>query len=65
LTLVVGAGLFVRTFDALMAKGPGFVTSSLVSFGIDAMRGGYSNAEGERVMGRIDEAIHHSPMIQT
>src|SRR5215471_5779432 len=64
LTLVVGAGLFVRTFDALMAKGPGFVTSSLVSFGIDAMRGGYSNAEGERVIGRIDEAIHHSPMIQ-
>jgi predicted permease len=64
LTLVVGAGLFVRTFDALMAKGPGFVTSSLVSFGIDAMRGGYSNAEGERVMGRIDEALRHSPMIQ-
>ena len=64
LTLVVGAGLFVRTFDALMAKGPGFVTSSLVSFGIDAMRGGYSNAEGERVIGRIDESIHHSPMIQ-
>jgi predicted permease len=65
LTLVVGAGLFVRTFDALIAKGPGFVTSSLVSFGIDAVRGGYSNAEGERVMGRIDEAIHHSPMIRT
>jgi predicted permease len=64
LTLVVGAGLFVRTLDALMAKGPGFVTSSLVSFGIDPMRAGYSNAEGERVMGRIDEAIHHSPMIQ-
>ena len=64
LTLVVGAGLFVRTFDALIAKGPGFVTSSLVSFGIDAMRGGYSNAEGESVMGRIDEAIQHSPMIQ-
>jgi predicted permease len=63
-TLVVGAGLFVRTFDALMAKGPGFVPSSLVSFGIDAMRAGYSNAEGEGVMGRIDEAIHHSPMSQ-
>jgi predicted permease len=64
LTLVVGAGLFVRTFDALMAKGPGFVTSSLVSFGIDAQRNGYSTPEGERVMGRIDEAIHHSPLIQ-
>ena len=24
LTLVVGAALFVRTLDALMAKGPGF-----------------------------------------
>ena len=64
LTLVVGAGLFVRTFEALMAKGPGFVTSSLVSFGIDAIRGGYSNAEGERVLGRIDEAIHKSPMVR-
>jgi len=64
LTLVVGAGLFVRTLDALMAKGPGFVTSRLVSFGIDAMRGGYSTAEGERVMGRISEAIHNSPIFQ-
>lgn len=64
LTLVVGAGLFVRTFDALMAKGLGFVTSSLVSFGIDATRGGYSNIEGEKLLARIDDAIHRSPMIQ-
>jgi predicted permease len=64
LTLVVGAGLFVRTLDALMAKGPGFVTSSLVSFDIDATREGYSTPEGEKMMGRIDEAIHHSPIIQ-
>jgi predicted permease len=64
LTLVVGAGLFVRTLDALMAQGPGFVTSNLVSFSIDAMRAGYSTAEGERAIGRIDEAIHHSPIIQ-
>jgi predicted permease len=64
LTLVVGAGLFVRTFDALITKGPGFVTSSLVSFGIDAMRGGYSNAEGEKMMAHVEDAIHRSPMIQ-
>jgi predicted permease len=64
LTLVVGAGLFVRTLDALMAKGPGFVTSSLVSFGIDAMQDGYSSAEGENLMGRIDEAIRLSPIAQ-
>jgi predicted permease len=64
LTLVVGAGFFVRTLDALMAQGPGFVTSNLVSFGIDAMRAGYSTTEGEKAISRIDEAIHHSPIIQ-
>ena len=65
LTLVIEATLFVRTLDALMAKGPGFVTSSLVSFGIDAQRDGYSTREGERLMGRIEEAIRHSPIIQS
>ncbi len=65
LTLVAGAALFVRTLDALMAKGPGFVTSSLVSFGIDAQRDGYSTPEGERLMGRIEEAIRHSPITQS
>jgi predicted permease len=64
LMLISAAGLFVRSLDALMAQGPGFVTSNLVSFGIDGARAGYSTAEGERVMGHIDEAIHHSPMIQ-
>jgi predicted permease len=64
LTLVVGAALFVETLNALMAKGPGFVTSSLVSFGIDAMRDGYSTPEGERVMGRIEEAIRRSPITE-
>jgi predicted permease len=64
LTLVVGAALFVRTFDALMAKGPGFATSSLVSFGINSMRNGYSPEEGERLMQRIDAAISQSPITQ-
>ena len=64
LMLVVGAALFVKTFDALMAKGPGFVTSSLISFDIDTRRDGYSTPEGERLIGRIDEAIRHSPMTQ-
>jgi predicted permease len=64
LTLVVGAALFARSLDALMAKGPGFATSSLVSFGIDAMRDGYSPSEGERIIGRLDETIRHSPITQ-
>ena len=64
LTLVVGAGLFLRTLDALMAKGPGFITSSLVSFGIDSLRSGYSTAEGNRLIRRIDEAVRQSPITQ-
>jgi predicted permease len=64
LTLVVGAGLFLRTLDALMAKGPGFMTSSLISFGIDSLRSGYPPAEGNRLIRRIDEAVRQSPITQ-
>ena len=65
LTLVIGAALFVRTFDALMAKGPGFATSSLVSFRIDPRRNGYSQPEGARLIRRIEDAIRVSPITQT
>jgi predicted permease len=65
LILVVGAALFVRTLNALTAKGPGFPTASLVSFGIDCQRAGYSEAEGNHVIRRIDETIRQSPIIQS
>jgi predicted permease len=64
LILVVSAALFVRSLDALMAKGPGFSTASLVSFGIDGQRSGYSQEEGNRLIRRIDEAIRRSPVVQ-
>src|SRR5438477_6485054 len=47
-----------------MAKGPGFKTSSLVSFGIDSLRSGYSPEEGNRLIRRIDEAIRQSPIVE-
>jgi len=50
LILVIGAALFVRTLTALIAKGPGFDISSLVSFGIDPVRNGYSPAEAARLI---------------
>jgi predicted permease len=65
LTLVVGAALFVRSLNALMAKGPGFVTTSLVSFDIDAQRAGYSTPQGEQLINRLDDATRHSPIIQS
>ena len=65
LTLVVGAALFLRSLDALMAKGPGFSTTSLVSFGVDSLRNGYSPADGKLLMRRIDEAIRASSITQS
>ncbi|MBV8068803.1 MAG: ABC transporter permease [Acidobacteriaceae bacterium] len=64
LTLVAGAALFVRTLEALMAKGPGFVTANLVSFDIDCLRSGYSQVEGNRLMRRIDEGIRQSAITE-
>ena len=64
LILVIGAALFVRTLTALMTKGPGFDTSSLISFGIDPLRNGYSPAEAARLVRRIHDEIRRSPSTQ-
>jgi hypothetical protein len=64
LTLVVGAALFVRTLDALMAKGPGFTTTSLVSFAIDTAQTGYSPIDGNRTIRRLNELIRQLPITQ-
>src|SRR5688572_11318899 len=60
LILVIGAALFVRTLAGLMAKGPGFDTSSLISFGIDPLRNGYSPSEAGRLIHRIHDDIRAS-----
>ena len=60
LILVIGAALFVRTLAGLMAKGPGFDTSSLISFGIHPLRNGYSPSEATRLVRRIHDEIRAS-----
>ncbi|HTP32652.1 MAG TPA: ABC transporter permease [Candidatus Acidoferrales bacterium] len=60
LILVIGAMLFVRTLTALLAKGPGFETSSLISFGLDPARNGYSPAQASRLVQRIYEEVRGS-----
>jgi predicted permease len=57
LVLVIGAVLFARTLNGLLAKGPGFNTSSLVSFGVDPLRSGYSPLEASRLTRRIQDDI--------
>ena len=64
LILVIAAGLFVRTLSGLLVKGPGFDTSSLISFGIKPDLNGYSGAEESRLIRRITEGLRDSSNIQ-
>jgi hypothetical protein len=64
LVLVIGAVLFARTLTALLAKGPGFDTSSLVSFGVDPRRSGYSPSEASQLTRRIHDNIRASATTQ-
>jgi predicted permease len=64
LILVVAAGLFIRTLSGLLAKGPGFETSSLISFGIRPALNGYSDAEATQFIRRISERLRSSGSTQ-
>jgi predicted permease len=65
LILVVGAALFGRTLQSLMAKGPGFETSNLVFFGIDPVRNGYAPPDADRLIERVHDEIGRSPDVQS
>jgi predicted permease len=65
LILVTGGALFVRTLTGLMAKGPGFETSSLISFGLDPRRNGYSRKETDQLVRRIHDELRVSPGTQS
>ena len=65
LMLVIGAVLFARTLTNLLAKGPGFGTSGLVSFGIDPRQSGYSPEQAGQVVSRIYDAIDASPATES
>jgi predicted permease len=64
LILVVVAGLFIQTLHGLLAKGPGFETSSLISFGIRPRLNGYSGAEATKLIRRISEGLRNSGSTQ-
>jgi predicted permease len=65
LILVIGAVLFSRTLTGLLAKGPGFDTSSLVLVGINPRKIGYSPADAARLLRRIHEDIRASATTET
>ena len=65
LILVIGAGLFVRTLSGLLAKGPGFDTSSLIAFGIKPALNGYSGGQESQLIRRITDGLRDSSDIQS
>jgi predicted permease len=61
LILLIGAALFLRTLTGLLAKGPGFDTSSLLSFTIAPTENGYSGVDASRLVRRLDEQVRALP----
>jgi len=61
LVLVIGAVLFGRTLTGLLAKGPGFDTTSLISFGIEPRRSGYARVDASRLVFRIHDEVRAAP----
>ncbi len=61
LILLIGAALFLRTLTGLLAKGPGFDTSNLLSFAIAPTQNGYSDADASRLVRRLDEQVRALP----
>lgn len=65
LILVIGAALFVKTLTGLLAKGPGFTTSSLVSLSVNPLRNGSTRGEAELLMRRLRDALQAAPIART
>jgi predicted permease len=65
LILVIAAGLFIRTLSGLLAKGPGFDTSSLISFGIKPALNGYTRSQANQLIRRIHGKIQSSRSTQS
>jgi predicted permease len=64
LVLLIGAGLFVRTLSNLRSRGPGFDTTNLLTFRVDAGRSGYSESRSRVIMRDLLAAVRGLPEVQ-
>jgi len=65
LILLIGAALFLRTLTGLLAKGPGFETTSLLSFAIAPLENGYARADASRLVRHLDEQVRALPIARS
>jgi predicted permease len=61
LILIVGAVLFMRSLSSLLAKGPGFDTSNLISFSLGPAKNAYSPDQARRLIRRIHAELRATP----
>src|SRR5579863_1985725 len=61
LILIVGAALFMRSLSGLLAKGPGFDTSKLVSFSLDPEMNAYSQDQARQLIRHVDAELRAAP----
>jgi predicted permease len=64
LVLLVGAGLFVRTLQALYAIDPGFETRHVLVATVDAGLEGYDEPRGRRLFEELEERVRSVPGVQ-
>ena len=65
LVLLIGTGLFVRTLSNLRERGPGFDTTNLLTFRVDASRNGYGEPQSKRLMVDLLVAVRNLPEVQS
>jgi predicted permease len=61
--LLGGAGLFMRTFEALRHQPVGFDTANLVTFSLDPTLSGYGRDRTARIVTDAIEALHQIPNV--
>jgi predicted permease len=59
--LLIGAGLFLRSLDNLLAVDPGFRTSRVLSFSFDLERNGYQGERSRTFAKTLHDALRHMP----
>ena len=64
-TLLIGAGLFVRSLQNLMNEDPGFRTERMLTFSFDLARSGYDPARAEAFMKRFLERVSRTPGVSS
>ena len=65
MTLLIGAGVFVRTLGNLRAKGPGFATTNQMMFRIDGSGIGYSPAQATVLTRNVLASVRNLPEVQS